>query len=233
EAQYGITERGDDRRYQASVTAGGNFADDRGNVMVHLGYSNEDGVLSRQRRNTVLDDLDTFFFVTGDPADYGVPFEGALSGFAPQGRFQTENGDFTFDANNNLTTWTSSAVNGFNRQFYRTIAVPVKRNLLAARGHYDLTDSVRVILEGTYANTRSSREIEPFALASEDILPASGGLVPLETLVDGVLRVNPFVPQAIVDSAIDTDGDGLRDYSFARRLSDLSTRNGSTNRDFY
>lgn len=232
-AQAGITERGDDNRYQVNATWGGNFAEDRGNVMVHLGYSNEQGVLSRQRRNTSLDDLDKFFFVTGDPADYGVPVEGALSGFAPQGRFQTANGDFTFDSNNNLIDWTSSAVNGFNRQFFRTIAVPVERYLFAARGHYDVTDSVTFFAEGTYSNTNSSRVIEPQPLSSDDIFAASGGYVPLESLIDGALRVNPFVPQGIVDSAIDQDGDGLRDYSFARRLSDIDTRNGSTNRDLY
>lgn len=232
-AQAGITERGDDNRYQVNATWGGNFAEDRGNVMVHLGYSNEQGVLSRQRRNTSLDDLDKFFFVTGDPADYGVPVEGALSGFAPQGRFQTANGDFTFDSNNNLIDWTSSAVNGFNRQFFRTIAVPVERYLFAARGHYDVTDSVTFFAEGTYSNTNSSRVIEPNPLSSDDIFAASGGYVPLESLIDGALRVNPFVPQGIVDSAIDQDGDGLRDYSFARRLSDIDTRNGSTNRDLY
>ncbi|WP_343518548.1 TonB-dependent receptor [Sphingomonas sp.] len=231
--QYGITERGDDARYQASLTAGGNFADDRGNVMIHFGYSKEEGVKSSQRRNTYLDDLDTFFFVTGDPKDYGVPFEGALSGFAPQGRFTTENGDFTFDRNNNLTNWTSSAVNGFNRQAFRTIAVPVERYLFAARGRFDVTDSIRLFAEGTYANTRSSREIEPFALASEDISPATGGLIPLETLVNGVLVANPFVPTAVINSATDGDGDGLRDYAFARRLSDIATRNGRTNRDLY
>lgn len=233
DAQYGRTTRGDDERYQANVTAGGNFSDGRGNVMMHLGYSKEHGVLSRDRANTYMDDLDTFFFVTGDPNDYGVPYEGALSGFAPQGRFQTENGDFTFDRNNNLTNWAGSATHGFNRQYYRTIAVPVERYLFAARGRYDLTDGIRFFAEGTYSNTSSSREIEPFALASEDIFPASGGLVPLETVVNGVTMVNPFVPQAIVDSATDVDGDGLRDYTFARRLSDLSTRNGSTSRDFY
>ncbi|MBO9518891.1 MAG: TonB-dependent receptor [Porphyrobacter sp.] len=232
-AQSGITEQGDDERYQLNGTWGGNFADDRGNVMVHLGYSKEQGVFSRQRRNTSLDDVDKFFFVTGDPADYSTPVEGALSGFAPQGRFQTENGDFTFDSNNNLIDWTSSGVNGFNRQFYRTIAVPVERYLFATRGHYELTDSVRFFAEGTYANTRASRMIEPFALASDDIFPASGGLVPLETVVGGVTMVNPYVPQEIVDSATDLDGDGLRDYTFARRLSDLSTRNGSSNRDLY
>ena len=234
QAQYGITERGDDARYQANITAGGNFADDRGNMMVHFGYSNEEGVRSNQRRNTRVDDVDSFLFgFSDDPADYGTPVEGTLSGFAPQGRFQTENGDFTFDRNNNLTSWTSSAVNGFNRQQFRTIAVPVERYLFATRGHYDITDSIRFIAEGTYSNTRSSRVIEPFALSSEDISPATGGLIPLETVVDGVTLVNPFVPQAIVDSATDSDGDGLREYSFARRLSDVDTRNGSTNRDLY
>jgi outer membrane receptor protein involved in Fe transport len=35
-AQYGITEQGDDAQYQANITVGGNFADDRGNIMLHL-----------------------------------------------------------------------------------------------------------------------------------------------------------------------------------------------------
>jgi outer membrane receptor protein involved in Fe transport len=123
--------------------------------------------------------------------------------------------------------------NGFNRQHFRTIAVPVERYLLAARAHYDLTDSVSFFAEGTYSNTSSSTEIEPLPLGSDSIFPASGGLVPIETVVNGQIRLNPFVPAAIVTQATDKDGDGLRDISFARRMSDFGTRNGRTSRDFF
>ncbi|MDG5487913.1 TonB-dependent receptor [Sphingomonas sp. BGYR3] len=235
-AQYGITERGDSPRYQANLTAGGNFADGRGNMMVHLGYTNESGLLSRQRPETALDDVDTFFFVTGDPADYGVASEGALSGFAPQGRFTAGGRTFTYSPTGQLQEGFSTPVNGFNRQFFRTIAVPVERYLFAARGHFDVSDNVRVFAEGTYNNTRASREIEPFALQSNGvngIFPGVGGAVPLQTLVNGALVRNPFVPDAIFNAATDTNGDGIRDIQFARRISEFGTRNGSTNRDFY
>lgn len=85
-AQYGITELGDDERYQLNVTAGTNFAEDRGNIMVHFGYSNEGGVLSRERRNTYFDDSDTSV-LTGNLDDWGTATEPFYSGFAPQGSF--------------------------------------------------------------------------------------------------------------------------------------------------
>jgi outer membrane receptor protein involved in Fe transport len=238
-AQYGVTEKGDDKQYQANITLGTNFSDDRGNIMVHLGYSNQKGVLSRDRKNTRTDDIDTFQ-LTGDPDDYGVPTEPFLSSFPLQGRFVAGGTTFTFSPTGELCdrfstngTGCGGVPNGFNRQFFRTIAVPVKRFLFASRAHFDLTDNVRLISEATFSSTSSSREIEPFALSSDDIFPASGGLVPIETLVAGQLRLNPFVPAAIAAAAQDEDGDGLRDISFARRLGEFGTRNSTTNRDFY
>ena len=238
-AQYGLTEEGDDKQYQLNVTLGSNFSDDRGNIMVHAGYSNQKGVLSRDRKNTAVDDIDTFQF-TGDPDDYGVPTEPFFSSFPLQGRFNAGNQTFTFSPSGMLCNFFSTngsgcggVPNGFNRQEFRTIAVPVERYLFATRAHYDVTDSIRFVAEGTYSNTSSSREIEPFPLSSDDIFPATGGLVPIETLVNGQVRLNPFVPAAIAAAAQDVDGDGLRDISFARRLGEFGTRNGNTNRDFY
>lgn len=287
--QYNITERGDTPEYQANITFGGNFADDRGNMMVHFGYVNQGGLRSRDRANTRIDDLDTFWNFTGEPADYGVPSEPFFSSFPPQGRFlvgQRFNGDglatgplytFTYGptgllqpcfqgnasaacnsarpaiADNPATTvneaspavpgiGTGVGPNGFNRQNFRTLAVPVERRLFAMRGHYDISDAVRLFGEATYANTSSSREIEPFPLDSggnNGIFPAAGR-VPIETRVPvagapGTFTIvrNPFVPDAIFNVANDADGDGLRDIGFVRRLSEFGTRNGSVNRDFF
>ena len=47
-AQYNITQRGDTPGYQAQVTAGTNFADNRGNIMVHFGYTKEGQLLSNR-----------------------------------------------------------------------------------------------------------------------------------------------------------------------------------------
>ncbi|MFS0772498.1 TonB-dependent receptor domain-containing protein [Sphingomonas sp. 1P08PE] len=268
-AQYGLTERGDNRDYQANVTVGSNFSDNRGNIMFHLGYTNQGQLLSRQRPNTRVDDSDTAFGFTGDPADYGVPREGTFSGIPPQGVFTTGSGasrcQFTyspagvlergFSANGGVVTaggatgctpaGTVLPSRGFNRQNFRTIAVPVERYLFAARAHYDITDTIRFIGEGTYAKTSSRRNIEPFGFTSAGTggaFPGSGQ-APIETrvLTPGVggaaptfaIVRNPFVPDAIFNAATDTDGDGLRDIGFSRRLLEFGNRRSSTTRDIY
>ena len=251
EGQYGITHRGDSARYQVALTGGGNFADDRGNLMVHLSYTNEKGLLSRQRKNTRVDDI-TEFTYSYDPDDFGVERIPFFSSFVPQGRFNAGGTNFSFDPQTgelfpcfsaNFTPsctgvngGTASGPFGFNRQFFRTLAVPVERYLFATRGTFDITDNIGAFVEGTYSKTTSEREIEPFALDSNNIYTVNGpsnARMPIETVVGGQTILNPFVPAAIVAAATDTDGDGLRDISFARRLTELGTRNSNSNRDFY
>jgi outer membrane receptor protein involved in Fe transport len=253
EAQNGITHRGDMPTYQANVTWGGNFGDDRGNVMLHLGYSHEGKLKSSSRANTRVDDADQMFTVTGDPADYGISVEPFYSGFAPQGRFGAGDYQFTFGPNGNLqpcfTTNGPSCSsdlgngvgpNGFNRQAYRYIAVPVDRLLFAGRAHYDVTDDISVFGEATYANTKASRQLEPYALDTGGATPLyASGAAPIESRVPiagtntfDIVR-NPFVPDAIYNEATDSDEDGLRDITIARRLTDFGPRAASTERNFY
>ena len=245
-AQYGITEEGDDARYQANLTAGTNLGGGDGNIMVHFGYSKEEGLLSRKRANTRVDDLDSVYF----GGEFGVPTEPYLSSYPPQGRFITSNGTFTYDPAGNLqdcfttngdtctaTIGSGTGPNGFNRQNYRTLAVPVERYLFAARGNYALTDNIDVFVEGTFNKTTSSRIIEPFPLesgGSNGIFPSDGGFN-IENYLPGTSTIvaNPFVPAEILAAATDTNGDGLRDIGFARRLSEFGNRTGSTTRDFY
>ena len=278
-AQYGLTEQGDDARYQMNVTAGTNFADGDGNIMVHFGYSNEEGLLSKQRSNTQIDALDSIYF----GGDYGVDTEPFFSSFPPQGRFivgQRFNGDG--DVNGSLYTFTygpngqlqpcfntngagcssgrpaivdnpdtavdesSPAIadigsgigpNGFNRQQFRTLAVPVQRYVFAAAGEYALSDDINFFFEGTFNKTSSSRIIEPFPLesgGSNGIFPTDGGYN-IENYLPGTNTIvaNPFVPTEIVANANDTNGDGLRDIGFVRRLAEFGPRAGKTERDFY
>ncbi len=260
--QYNITQRGDTPGYQANVTAGGNFSEDRGNIMVHFGYTNEGRLLSNQRRNTRVDDLDTFINVTGDPADYGVPTEGRLSGIPTQGVFTSGGCQFTFNPLTNalergfsqnggtisngqaaacgVPRGTALPVRGFNRQAFRSIAVPIQRYIFAARAKYDLTDNIKFFGEGTYVRTSANRQIEPFGIStagSTGIYP-SGGVMPIQTRLrnaDGTFSIvnNPFVPAAIAAAATDSDGDGLRDIGFSRRLLEFGPRSSRTDRDFY
>ncbi|RKF19000.1 TonB-dependent receptor [Altericroceibacterium spongiae] len=249
-AQYGATEEGDSDRYQANVTVGSNFADNSGNIMVHFGYSKEDGLLSRDRKGTQTDAF-SLGRLNGNISDLYTEYTPYYSSYPTQGRFIVDGGDtqFTYSPDGNLqdcfTTNGDSCgtdgvgPNGFNRQNYRTLAVPVKRYLFATRGNYELNDNLSFIFEGTYNKTTSSRIIEPFALSSDGstgVYPDSG-VMPIENYVvqNGVASIvsNPLVPSAIAAAATDTDGDGLRDIGFARRLLEFGNRTGSTDRDFY
>lgn len=265
-AQYNITERGDTPGYQANVTVGSNFSDRRGNIMLHFGYSKEGQLLSRERPETFFDDVDRFATLTGDPADFGKSIEGTFSGLPPQGVFTAGGRQFTFNQNNVLqcgfsasggvapgdtgrvpaacgaTAGQAIGPNGFNRQFFRSIAVPVQRYLFAARTKYELSDSISFIAEGTYNRTSASRQIEPFGIATAGttgIFPGGGGFN-IQSRVNvtaanpaGTIVNNPLVPQAIFDVATDSNGDGLRDIAFSRRLLEFGTRNSKTDRDFF
>lgn len=245
-AQYGITEHGDDARYQANVTAGANFADGDGNIMVHFGYSNEEGLRSNQRANTRTDGLDSIYF----GGDWGTETEPFYSSFPPQGRFIVPGTTFTYDPNGNLqdcfttngnscnaTIGSGTGPNGFNRQQFRTLAVPVQRYVFAAVGEYALSDDINFFFEGTFNKTSASRIIEPFPLesgGSNGIFPTDGGYN-IENYLPGTSTIvaNPFVPGEILNAATDTNGDGLRDIGFVRRLAEFGPRSGRTERDFY
>lgn len=54
-SQAGITEKGDGANYQFGAMMGTNFAEDRGNVMIYAGYTKEEGVYSRNRERSSID----------------------------------------------------------------------------------------------------------------------------------------------------------------------------------
>ncbi|HEU5134949.1 MAG TPA: TonB-dependent receptor [Steroidobacteraceae bacterium] len=240
DGQYGASAESDNEETQLGLTFGTTTADDRGNIMAHVGYTKQGAVLSRDRSRSAIDQVSTGAGVTGDPEelfDITRPF---FSGFAPQGRFFTGNGDpngITYDTAGNVIPWDTNGVEtaatGFNRSEFRTIAVPVERYLFAGRGSFDFADNHGLFFEGTYASTNASSNIEPFALGAEDIYPATGGLVPVEFDVDGTLVRNPIVPDTVFDTATDDDGDGLRDYYFTKRLSGFGPRTSDARRDTF
>jgi outer membrane receptor protein involved in Fe transport len=282
--QLGVSQHGDDVRKQANLLMGSNFADGRGNISVYLGYSDEGAVFSRNRKRSQVDDI-SCVLLTGANEDTFRSCAPFFSSFVPQGtifirpaRAATDlNGDGdtsdpgeaaitalnrTYNASGELIPVLTNGVGGtgqnatgFNRQAFRTIAIPTERYLMALRGNYEITDSISALVEGTFAKSTTTTVIEPFGLDTAGIggiFPASGGRFPIEQFValapgapvpalgpnvlgcDPVNRVcrvrNPFVQQFIFDNAPDTDGDGLRDVSFTRRLSDFGNRGNTADR---
>ena len=240
--QMGISQHGDDKNRQFNLTIGGNFAEGKGNVMAYVGYTHEGAVLSKNRKRTAIDQTSTGAAVTGDPADFfniTAPF---YSSFAPQGRYFGAGGATigTFDANGNFINGFSTngtatrAADGFNRSQYRTIAVPTDRFLIATRANYEIDPAANVFLEATFAKSRTVSVLEPFAIqtaGTNGIFQGSNGYFPVEQpLAGGGTFVNPFIPAALLAQLTDTDGDGLRDVSFSRRLTDIGNRGAKADR---
>ena len=238
DASVGESSKGDDAKRKLALTFGTTSADGDSNVMGHFGYSRQGAVYSRDRAISAIDQISTGAGVTGEAADLLSVTRPFFSSFAPQGRFFHDTGNYTYDTAGNPVPWSTNGnatnpARGFNRSDFRSIAVPTERYLLAASGNLALAADHSAFFEGTYASTRVTSKIEPFALAADDIYPASGGQVPAESFVGGLVVRNPIVPQFLYDRITDTDGDGLRDYFFTRRLAEVGNRGSTAERDTF
>lgn len=236
DGQFGISPQGDGADKQVNVLAGKNFADGRGNIMLFGGYSKQGTVLKRDRSteagSSAVDRTSLGGSVTGNDADLFTPTV-LLSGFIPGGRFYAGDQRFSYGNDNVLTNCTTVSCGGFNRSDSRYLAVPVERYVAAGRANFEVSRAFNVFLEGNFARTKVNTVIEPFPLSSDLVNIPTGGQIAIQSVVGGVTYRNPFVPDAIFNAATDTNGDGLKDIFFDRRLSDFGPRTSSATRDLF
>jgi iron complex outermembrane recepter protein len=239
DASVGQSDRSDDKKQKFGITWGANSAGGKGNVMLHFGYSKQGSVYSKDRSGLAFDNINNADLTANikEVFDVTTPF---YSSFAPQGRFFFDGGSRTFDRDGNIiavdTNGAGGTPTGFNRQEFRTIAIPTSRYTLAGKGEFELAANHRAYLEGTYVTTRTNARLEPFPLDSADgtsgLYPASGN-GPAEFDVNGTIYANPLIPAGLLALMTDTDGDGLRDYSFSRRLSEVGNRGSKATTDTF
>ncbi|KQN79071.1 TonB-dependent receptor [Duganella sp. Leaf61] len=241
DASVGRSSRSDDSKKKLAITFGTTSSDGASNIMGHFGYSKQGSVMSKDRPGlgAAVDQYSLAEAVTGDVRDIFKTISPYYSSFAPQGRFFYGNaangpaGNYTYDRNGNPipfdTNGNNGAATGFNRSEYRTIAVPTERFLFATNGTLKLNDNNNAFFEGTYAQTKVDTNIEPFALDSSNVYRPDG-IVPGESLIGGVKIRNPLIPDYLWNRMTDTNGDGLRDYRFTRRLTEFGPRHSSVNR---
>jgi len=236
DASGGQSTKHDDTKKKFSATFGTTSADGNSNIMGHFGYTKQGAVYSKDRAASAIDQN-----TKGDPDDIFAVNKPFYSGYAPQGRFFHDTGSYTYDRAGNPIPWNQNgtggaAATGFNRSEFRTIAVPTDRYLFALNGNLALSENHSAFFEGTYAATRVTTKLEPFPLDSGNIY--ANGQVPAEFhMPDGAggfkVQRNPLVPQYLYDRISDTDGDGLADYFFTRRMSEVGNRGSRADRDTF
>lgn len=250
DVQQGQSQEGDNKETQIQFTMGTRSSDDKGNIMIHGAYTKQGAVYSRDRDRSAVDQASKGAYFTGLPEDMFTPVRPFYSSYSPQGRFFAGDDEYTYNSAGELVKgWSTNGsdtteANGFNRSAYRTIAVPTERYLFAASGKYEFVEGWNATLEGTYASSQTVTRLEPFPMASDTVYQASGGQMPLEyeQYIESVtnpgeynrtLVRNAYVPDAIFNAATDTNGDGLKDIFFTRRLSDLAARGNTADRDTF
>ncbi|MDZ4363539.1 TonB-dependent receptor plug domain-containing protein [Brevundimonas sp.] len=218
DTQYGISRFGDGEQFNASLTFGSNFADDRGNVTGFVGYSDRDGFLPNSDRPW------SFPSAAGGSGtgEFGGLNNLALNPYTAAGcptanpcrrSFRTTGvpGPFSNDFSLSPTS---------DRYDFSTVNLlqsPSERFNLALMGHYDVTDNVEAFAEVFYTDSRNTSQLAP--------TPATGISIPYSNffvqnypalLAYANSRPNPTAP-----------------LNFDRRMSEVGARIQNNNTDVY
>ncbi len=234
-AQYGITERGDGRRYNAYVAIGTELGgDNRGHATVYGEYYRRSSIFQGARDFSAVD-----LSETRDAA-------GNVTGVAVGGSSTTPNGRFT----SNLSAAACPAGNVFCSPgaYYSTagasrrrtaadvynfapdnyLMVPQERYLLGGFADYEITKGVTAYTEVTFVNNRVATQLAP--------TPVTG------TFNVNINSVTPFISAADVAALRQIDaiagggntvGDGIVPLSVQRRANETGGRNSLDERNAF
>lgn len=161
-----ITERGDAHVERADLTVGGNFADDKGNAVVSIGYQKADP-LYQSDRDISTTAYDSF---SGRIAGSGrtVPSRFALPGLG----YQAINPD---------TGALQGPYTPFNFNPYNVFQTPFKRYNVFAQANYKASDAFEVYTRGLFTKSITDTVIAPSGVFDDPVR------IPLD---------NPYLPAA-------------------------------------
>ncbi|QNA85324.1 TonB-dependent receptor [Sphingomonas sp. So64.6b] len=227
--QYGIAERGDAPGYSIRGLAGLNFDEGRGNIAISGEYHEQKGMVLSERSglryavptpsstpsNTVTNDLVYGYFTEG-----GLPFDPNTFDFIrdSSGRsLQFRGGDLQpYVPGTNVRSVLFDGGDGVRMADHFSLLSPTKRAIVSAIGHYDLTPSIRMVFEGSYARSEGKELSEVAAFTSPYV---SGTILT-------VSANNPFISTAARNTLAANGITG--DFVLARNFSDLLDRGGLT-----
>lgn len=227
--QYGITERGDSERYNVDFSLGTNFADGRGNVVISANY------FKREQTNASERGFSEVAFAE-DTDDNGNPI------FVPGGSTTVPEGRFNSNTLDNLGILDSfgtpigslgvlATADGSARAFEdpedrynfapdNALQLPLERWAISAMGDYQVTDSINMFAEMTFANNSINRQLAstPFSESGFQFSLA-----------------NPYMPTEFrnVFAQMDTDNDGIVASGIRRRMTEVGPRIENSTRSLW
>jgi outer membrane receptor protein involved in Fe transport len=205
---YSVTEEGDGDIYDVNITAGGNFAGGKGNLVFNVGYTKQDPISQGDRpysafalrssnltpRGSFTTPFSTIFYPELDDSGLGLDESGCAQ--------------FADDSTPVLCE------NTFNFNPFNLYQVPQRKWVATALGKYEINDDLEFFVRGSFANNRTDTVIAPTGTFFE----------PFQINVN-----NPLLPQATRDllqliEDDEDDGDGLANVLLGRRLTEVGPR---------
>lgn len=177
EVQYGISDYSDNKKLRAALSAGFDFADGRGNFVIAGEYEDAKGVGANSKRSELTTDnwgvISNPNYVLGNGQSQsllvnnvnvstatlgGIITSGSLKGtyFLPGGEPST----FTYgDYVGSQYMIGGTSIGSSNQTQLGTIEVPVERYNIYGRTSFEVSDSVNLFAEASYARSRSDFDL--------------------------------------------------------------------------
>lgn len=225
--------RGGETTHNIGITAGGNFADERGNAAIFFGWTERDAVFQGDRGFSVFE-LTT---ATGGQGGSSTDTQGNVFVYDPDADAQsfTPTGDFI-----------DRGSRRFNYNPYNLLQVPEQRYQATGVLHYDLAEWATVYGRATFAQTQVDSVIAPsgtffseFNIPYDSIFitpqsqailyPAGGtGLVQEDAFGNDICKSDPTIVGTF--DLLDTDCNGAfgpgdsGPFAFGRRTTEVGPR---------
>ena len=237
DAQYGETDRSDGATESYSVTIGGNFADDKGNMVLSLGRSTREVMYNAAREFSMVSGASgttplgsTVFDANNRPADafvngyFATPGLGATGafGFNNDGSLFSHVGTINFDSPGGITYDgfnNPPADYVFNTGALNYLQLPLDRWNVYGSGHYTINDNAEVYSSVLFTEYNASQELA----ATPGAGSASGFRVPAN---------NPFISsdlRAFLNARPNPNGS----FALSKRFTDIGGRHSEEDYNVY
>jgi outer membrane receptor protein involved in Fe transport len=214
DTQYGITDRNDGQTDQVALTAGSNFAEDRGNAVVSVSYSHREPILNADRPFSAVSGASaTSPYGRYDPTGTNLPTEAAVDavfaryglpataagvtsalGFNPNGTL-FNNGQ-NYKGSTAIDFSTIPGTGNYNTGPLNLLQTPMTRYGVYNRINYKITDSINFynIFNFTTYESRTQLAPTPAAAGTGFSVPVSNPFIPSDLRDILGSRANPTAP---------------------------------------